>query len=209
MCPERSHAATLSPVASTMPTLAPTPELPSVAGLSGTAQRPVQEMREEERIPVDRPPLGHIVLKARGSMQLVHVIRDISAHGVSLVLDEEVAPGEPVLLAQTLPHEHSATAGDGAAHPPTHAAALAQAHVSTHAASHAPAPHAPGHGTGGLDARLAADPALTADHVYRAYVVWCRRQAADDHQPGLHYVAGLRVFDPHGLDHLVAQPSTD
>jgi hypothetical protein len=140
----------------------------------GEDERP-SNLRTEDRHRIDQPPLGHITLHSRTSHQPVRLIRDISAHGVSLLLDEEVAPGEPVLIAQTL--------GD---------AACAQAD-RTPAQTHAPHPRP------GADA--AAGP--IEEHVLRAYVVWCRRQVADELQPAPAYVAGLRVFDPHGLDLLV------
>jgi hypothetical protein len=133
------------------------------------------ELRAEYRHRVDQPPLGHITLQSRSSSQPVRLIRDISAHGVSLLVDEAVAPGEPVLIAQVL--------GDSAS-----------LHTDrTSAQTHAP--HAPPVGAEALGA--------SREHVYRAYVVWCRRQAADELCPVPGYVAGLRVFDPHGLGQLV------
>jgi hypothetical protein len=153
----------------------PIPDLNQPIPASHVTPRQATELRDEERLRIDQPPLGHITLRARGSQQTVHLIRDISAHGVSLLLDEAVAPGEPVLLAQTLPSDTSAGAAG-----------------STHGAPPQPSHADPRH------------PEAGADHVYRAYVVWCRRQAADELQPGPHYIAGLRVFEPHALDHLVA-----
>jgi hypothetical protein len=153
----------------------PSPDANQPSPAQRDTPRNFNELRDENRLRVDQPPLGHITLRARGSQQTVHLIRDISAHGVSLLLDEAVAPGEPVLLAQTLPSESPAGSPG-----------------STHGAPPHPSHADPLH------------PEAGADHVYRAYVVWCRLQAADELQPGPHYIAGLRVFEPHALDHLVA-----
>lgn len=59
------------------------------------------ELRDELRHRIDRPPQGCITLLARSERQRVHLIRDVSAHGVSLVLEHALEPGEPVLIEQS------------------------------------------------------------------------------------------------------------
>jgi hypothetical protein len=59
------------------------------------------ELRDEQRRRVDHLPHGRITLLAHSERQRVQLIRDVSAHGVSLVLEHALEPGEPVLIEQT------------------------------------------------------------------------------------------------------------
>lgn len=69
---------------------------------SGPGSQPAgfNELRDELRRRIDRPPHGRITLLARSERQQVHLIRDVSAHGVSLLLEHALEPGEPVLIEQ-------------------------------------------------------------------------------------------------------------
>jgi hypothetical protein len=135
------------------------------------------ELRDEQRQRVDRPPQGRITLLAHNERQCVQLIRDVSAHGVSLVLEHALEPGEPVLIEQS-PE-------------PGHSPKLAPAEGSGTTPSSGP----------GEVAGPSQEPC-----VYRAYVVWCRDFEAASSTPRAHFVAGLRVHGPQSLEQLI-QPA--
>ncbi|MEO8299919.1 MAG: PilZ domain-containing protein [Burkholderiales bacterium] len=64
----------------------------------GPGQGAFKELRDEVRHAVDRMPLGEVCLKDRKHLQPVHAIRDLSGRGVSLCIDDALAPGEPVVI---------------------------------------------------------------------------------------------------------------
>lgn len=56
------------------------------------------EHRDETRSAVRHPPPGEVYLKDRHHVQPVQAIRDVSARGVSLFLQDALMPGEPVVI---------------------------------------------------------------------------------------------------------------
>lgn len=59
---------------------------------------PFHEHRDENRSAVQQPPPGEVYLKDRHHVQPVAGIRDVSARGVSLFVQDALMPGEPVVL---------------------------------------------------------------------------------------------------------------
>lgn len=56
------------------------------------------ELRDDARRRVGRVPLGQVVIRDRLHVQTVLEIRDLSSRGVSLCVEGELSPGEPVVL---------------------------------------------------------------------------------------------------------------
>lgn len=131
------------------------------------------DLRDELRRRVDRQPHGRITLLARSARQRVHLIRDVSAHGVSLVLEHALEPGEPVLIEQC-PDP------------------LLHHHANGEHAGETPAPPCP-----------PTNESTRVDCVYRAYVVWCRDCEPGCSAPDAHFIAGLRVHGPQSLERLI------
>jgi hypothetical protein len=60
-----------------------------------------KELRDEARRAVSEVPVERVYCKDRSHRQLVRAIRDFSARGISLCLDDPLTPGEPVVIELT------------------------------------------------------------------------------------------------------------
>ncbi|PXW97950.1 PilZ domain-containing protein [Sphaerotilus hippei] len=56
------------------------------------------ELRDEQRRAIDAPPRNALYVKNRERQYPVHAVRDVSARGISVMLDQALTPGEAVLL---------------------------------------------------------------------------------------------------------------
>ncbi len=141
------------------------------------------ELRDELRHRIDRAPLGRITLLARNARQRVHLIRDVSAHGVSLVLEYALEPGEPVLIEQCPEPLALGEMMD------RNGGTTTSTNTATSTTTTSP--------------RLPVDEQMPGDCVYRAYVVWCRDCEPGCSAPDAHFIAGLRVYGPQSLERLI------
>jgi hypothetical protein len=56
------------------------------------------ELRDEVRLRIGRVPKGTVLIHHRNHRQPVRAVRDCSARGVGLFVDEALLPGEPVRI---------------------------------------------------------------------------------------------------------------
>lgn len=59
------------------------------------------EHRDETRHWIDQPPVGDVSVRDRHHVLPVQSIRDVSARGVSLLLQDALMPGDPVVIQLT------------------------------------------------------------------------------------------------------------